>query len=158
MSLYKAYKDEIKDREKIGLSAKPIDDGELTKEIVLRIKDKNNSERNNALNFLIYNISPGTTASAKVKALFLKEIITGEVILEEITASFALELLSHMKGGPSVDVLLDLALGNNETIARKASEVLKTQVFLYEADLDRLRQSYNAGTVSYTHLTLPTKA
>ena len=50
-----------------------------------------------------------------------------------------------MKGGPSVDVLLDLALGNNETIARKASEVLKTQVFLYEADLDRLRQSYNAG-------------
>ena len=50
-----------------------------------------------------------------------------------------------MKGGPSVDVLLDLALGNDETIARKASEVLKTQVFLYEADLDRLRQSYNAG-------------
>ena len=56
MSLYKAYMDEIKEREKIGLSAKPIDDGELTKEIVLRIKDKNNSERNNALNFLIYNI------------------------------------------------------------------------------------------------------
>ena len=70
MSLYKAYMDEIKEREKIGLSAKPIDDGELTKEIVLRIKDKNNSERNNALNFLIYNISPGTTASAKIKALF----------------------------------------------------------------------------------------
>ena len=41
MSLYKAYMDEIKEREKIGLSAKPIDDGELTKEIVLRIKDKN---------------------------------------------------------------------------------------------------------------------
>ena len=40
MSLYKAYIDEIKEREKIGLSAKPIDDGELTKEIVLRIKDK----------------------------------------------------------------------------------------------------------------------
>ena len=53
-----------------------------------------------------------------------------------------------MKGGPSVDVLLDLALGNDETIARKASEVLKTQVFLYEADLDRLRQSYNAGNTT----------
>jgi len=41
-----------------------------------------------------------------------------------------------------------LALGNDETIARKASEVLKTQVFLYEADLDRLRQSYNAGNTT----------
>ena len=70
MSLFKAYKDEIKEREKIGLSAKPIEGGELTKEIVLCIKDKNNSERNNALNFLTYNISPGTTASAKVKASF----------------------------------------------------------------------------------------
>ena len=64
--------DEIREREKIGLSAKPIDDGELTKEIVLRIKDKNNSERNNALNFLIYNISPGTTASAKIKGFVFK--------------------------------------------------------------------------------------
>ena len=142
MSLYKAYKDEIKEREKIGLSAKPIDDGELTKEIVLRIKDKNNSERNNALNFLIYNISPGTTASAKIKALFLKEIITGEVIIEEITVSFALELLSHMKGGPSVDILLDLTLGENKLIAKESAEVLKSQIFLYKHDLDRLLKAF----------------
>ena len=77
MSLYRAYKDEIKEREKIGLSAKPIEGGELTKEIVSNIKDNNSSERNNSLNFVVYNISPGTTASAKVKAVFLKEIITG---------------------------------------------------------------------------------
>ena len=145
MSLYKAYMDEIKEREKIGLSAKPIDDGELTKEIVLRIKDKNNSERNNALNFLIYNISPGTTASAKIKALFLKEIITGEVVIEEITVSFALELLSHMKGGPSVDILLDLTLGENKLIAKESAEVLKSQIFLYKHDLDRLLKAFENG-------------
>ena len=123
MSLFKAYKDEIKEREEIGLSAKPIQDGELTKEIVLRIKDKNNSERNKALNFLIYNISPGTTASAKVKALFLKEIIIGEVILEEISPTFAFELLSHMKGGPSIEILLDLLLGDDKLIAEEAAEI-----------------------------------
>ena len=32
-----------------------------------------------------------------------------------------------MKGGPSIKVLLDLALGDNDTIAKAASEVLKTQ-------------------------------
>ena len=29
---------------------------------------------------------------------------------DEIKPSFAFELLSHMKGGPSIEVLLDLAL------------------------------------------------
>ena len=31
------------------------------------------------------------------------------------------------------------------TIAKAASEVLKTQVFLYEADTDRLENAYNKG-------------
>jgi aconitate hydratase 2/2-methylisocitrate dehydratase len=34
-----------------------------------------------------------------------------------------------MKGGKSIEVLLDLALGNDEAIAKQAAEVLKTQVF-----------------------------
>jgi aconitate hydratase 2/2-methylisocitrate dehydratase len=50
-----------------------------------------------------------------------------------------------MKGGPSVEVLLDLALGNDEAIAKDAAEVLKTQVFLYDADTDRLKEAYEAG-------------
>jgi aconitate hydratase 2/2-methylisocitrate dehydratase len=50
-----------------------------------------------------------------------------------------------MKGGPSVEVLLDLALGEDAGIAQQAAEVLKTQVFLYEADTDRLEESYKAG-------------
>ena len=50
-----------------------------------------------------------------------------------------------MKGGPSVEVLLDLALGQDEGIASQAAEVLKTQVFLYEADTDRLEESFKTG-------------
>ena len=51
-----------------------------------------------------------------------------------------------MKGGPSVEVLLDLALGDNPEVAEVGgSEILKTQVFLYEADTDRLEQAYKAG-------------
>ena len=46
-----------------------------------------------------------------------------------------------MKGGPSIEVLLDLVLGD-EAIAREAAVVLKTQVFLYEADTDRLGKAF----------------
>ena len=34
-----------------------------------------------------------------------------------------------MKGGPSIEVLLDLALEGEEIICKKAGDVLKTQVF-----------------------------
>jgi aconitate hydratase 2/2-methylisocitrate dehydratase len=50
-----------------------------------------------------------------------------------------------MKGGKSIEVLLDLALGNDVAIAKEAAKVLKTQVFLYEADTNRLKEAYHSG-------------
>ena len=50
-----------------------------------------------------------------------------------------------MKGGPSIEVLLDLALGENKSVALEAAEVLKTQVFLYEIDTSRLENAYSKG-------------
>ena len=145
MSVYSDYLDEIEIRRQQGLNPKPIEDAALIKEIISHIEDEGSTQHKACLEFFIYNTIPGTTSAAGEKASFLKKIILGNAKVRELPETLAFELLSHMKGGPSVDVLLDLALGNNETIARKASEVLKTQVFLYEADLDRLRQSYNAG-------------
>ncbi|MGV2067401.1 bifunctional aconitate hydratase 2/2-methylisocitrate dehydratase [Agrobacterium sp. 22-226-1] len=145
MNLYLDYLAEIKSREPQGLAPKPIDDGALTAEIIELIKDAGSEHRADALKFFIYNTLPGTTSAAGVKAAFLKQIILGEVVVPEIAPSFALELLSHMKGGPSIKVLLDIALGNDAAIATKAGEVLKTQVFLYDADMFRLRDAYKAG-------------
>lgn len=146
MSLYSEYMEEIETREKeLGLHPKPIDSADLLSEIITQIKDTGNEHREDSLKFFIYNTLPGTTSAAGVKAKFLKEIILGESIVEEITPTFAFELLSHMKGGPSVEVLLDLALGDDASVAEPAAEVLKTQVFLYEADTDRLENAYKAG-------------
>ena len=145
MGLYTDYLSEIETRKAQDLSPKPIEDGALVEEIVSQIKDAGNEHREDSLKFFIYNTLPGTTSAAGVKAKFLKEIILGEAPVEEITPAFAFELLSHMKGGPSVEVLLDLALGEDADIARQAAEVLKTQVFLYEADTDRLKEAYEAG-------------
>ena len=145
MSLYSDYLDEIETRKEQGLSPKPIDDGALTKEIIDQIKDAGHEHRADSLQYFIYNTLPGTTSAAGEKARFLKEIILGEALVPEIAPAFAFDLLSHMKGGPSVEVLLDLALGDDAEIAAQAAEVLKTQVFLYEADTDRIKAAYEAG-------------
>jgi len=145
MNIYQDYIQEIEERKSQGLHPKPIDGAELLSEIIAQIKDTANEHRADSLKFFIYNTLPGTTSAAGVKAKFLKEIILGESVVEEITPVFAFELLSHMKGGKSIEVLLDLALGNDEDIARQAAEVLKTQVFLYEADTDRLKSAFNSG-------------
>jgi aconitate hydratase 2/2-methylisocitrate dehydratase len=145
MSLYTAYLDDISTRKAQGLSPKPIDDAGLTEEIIANIKDAGHAHREDSLHYFIYNTLPGTTPAAGVKARFLKEIILGISTVAEITPSFAFELLSHMKGGPSVEVLLDLALGEDAATAKDAAEVLKTQVFLYEADTDRIAAAYKAG-------------
>ena len=145
MSIYSDYIKEIEERKVQGLHPKPIDTAELLSEIITQIKDVNNVNREDCLKFFIYNTLPGTTPAAGVKAKFLKEIILGEENVAEITPDFAFELLSHMKGGPSIAVLLDLALGQHAEIAKQAAEVLKTQVFLYEADTDRLKNAYAEG-------------
>ncbi len=145
MSLYTDYLAEIETRKEQGLNPKPVDDGALTKEIIDQIRDPQNEHRADSLHFFIYNTLPGTTSAAGEKAAFLKDILLGQADVEEISQDFAFELLSHMKGGPSVKVLLDLALGDNAAIAGKAAEVLKTQVFLYDADTDRLKAALDAG-------------
>jgi len=142
MSLYESYLKEIEERKGMGLNPKPIDDEALANEVIFQIKDSKNKYRDESLNYFIYNMLPGTTGAANAKAHFLKEIVTEKFFIDEISPDFALELLSHMKGGPSIEVLLDLALEGDEIIAKKAGDVLKTQVFLYEADTERLRKAF----------------
>jgi aconitate hydratase 2/2-methylisocitrate dehydratase len=142
MNIYQDYLQEIEERKNLGLHPKPIDGAELLSEIISQIKDADNAYREDSLKFFIYNTLPGTTSAAGEKAKFLKEIILGQSVVKEITPAFAFELLSHMKGGPSIEVLLDLALGNDAAIAKEAAKVLKTQVFLYEADTDRLVEAF----------------
>ena len=145
MNTYKNYIKEIEERKSLNLHPKPIESAKLLSEIIAQIKDIDHVDRKESIKFLIYNVTPGTTSAAGVKASFLKEIILSKYSTKEITPAFAFELLSHMKGGPSVKILLDLALDNNKDIAKAAANVLKTQVFLYDADTYRLKKAYSNG-------------
>ena len=145
MELYKNYLDEIESRKNQSLKPKPIDDGSLLKEIIFHIKDNKSEYRKDCLNYFVYNTLPGTTSAAEEKAIFLKEIISNKISVHEISIDFAFELLSHMKGGPSVKVLLDFALGEDIVLATKALDILKTQVFLYDADTSRIEEAFKKG-------------
>ena len=145
MELYKNYLDEIESRKNQSLKPKPIDDGSLLKEIIFHIKDNKSEYRKDCLSYFVYNTLPGTTSAAEEKAIFLKEIISNKISVDEISIDFAFELLSHMKGGPSVKVLLDFALGEDIVLATKALDILKTQVFLYDADTSRIEEAFKKG-------------
>ena len=145
MSLYTEYLEQIATRKIHGLHPKPIEDADLVEELIAQIEDLQHEYRAESLDFFIYNTLPGTTSAATVKAQFLKKIILGQTLVAEITPTFAFELLSHMKGGPSVEVLIDIALGEEPALALQAADVLKTQVFLYEADTDRLAEAHKTG-------------
>ena len=145
MNVYLDYIQEVQVRKALGLSPKPIDGVEIATAVINQIKDVDNPYREDSLNFFIYNVLPGTTSAANVKSKFLKEIILGEFVVEEINKTSAFEQLSHMKGGPSIAVLLDLALGNDESTAILATDVLKTQVFLYESDMQHLADAFKSG-------------
>ena len=125
MTVYTDYLQQIEERKAQGLHPKPIEDAELVQALIDQIEDVDHEHRAASLDFFIYNVLPGTTAAAGVKAAFLKAIILGTATVEEITPTFAFELLSHMKGGPSVEVLLDVALGDDADLAKQAAEVLK---------------------------------
>ncbi|MEM9051817.1 MAG: bifunctional aconitate hydratase 2/2-methylisocitrate dehydratase [Bacteroidota bacterium] len=146
MQRYEEYLNEIEERKGDNLHPKPIDGAELMAEVIDIIKDSSNDHRSDALKFFTYNVLPGTTSAAGVKAQFLKEIILGSITIAEISTSSAFEQLSYMKGGPSIEVLLDLALGDDAEIAKQSATVLKTQVFLYEADTERLETAYKGGS------------
>ena len=152
MNIYTTYLDEIETRKIQGLHPKPIEDAELVDALVAQILDPAHEHRADSLNFFIYNVLPGTTSAAGAKSRFLKEIILGTHKVEEISPEFAFELLSHMKGGPSIEVLIDLALGDDQAIARAAADVLKSQVFLYEADTDRLEAAHKSDNALATEI------
>ena len=145
MSIYQEYIAEVEERKAQGLNPKPIDGAELVAAVIAQIKDPNHEYRSDSLHYLIYNTLPGTTSAAGEKARFLEEIVLGRVEVPEITPEFAFELLSHMKGGSSIEVLLNLALSEDAAIAGQAAVVLKTQVYLYEADTERLAAAFQNG-------------
>ena len=74
MNLFDDYLEEIKRRKQQGLGAKPIDNGDLAREIITHVKSNSSEYHDQCVDFLIFNVLPGTTEAANEKAAFLKQI------------------------------------------------------------------------------------
>ena len=96
MNLYEEYLTEINSRKEQGLNAKPIDSGDLAREIIAHVKTTASEHHDQCVEFLIFNMLPGTTKAANQKAAFLKQIIDDIYQIDEISIDKAFELLSHM--------------------------------------------------------------
>ena len=90
MNAYEEYLNEIEERKKQDLHPKPIDDDGLLSVIIDQIKDADHAHHEDSLKFFTYNVLPGTTSAAGVKAKFLEEIILGQSQVAEMTAEYAL--------------------------------------------------------------------
>jgi len=86
MSEYQDYLKEISERASEGLHPLPINGAELVNELIAQIKEDNHEYRKDSLHYFIYNVLPGTTAAATVKAAFLKEIILGKYVINEMNS------------------------------------------------------------------------
>lgn len=114
MSLYTDYLTEIETRKTAGLHPKPIDDGALVQELIAQIETSDSLHRADSCGFHLQHAARHHQRRRRQGALPATDH-PGPVGGAGNHPAFAFELLSHMKGGPSVSVLLDLALGMTRT-------------------------------------------
>ena len=125
MSRYKKYLQEIVERKPKGLQPKPIDTEELLDEVIHQIKDKNHQHRSDSINFFIYNVLPGTTSAAKVKAKFLKEItLLGQAFIKEDKKSVG-QLLKDNNAKVILFKRFEVGEGIEKKVENFADEVMK---------------------------------
>ena len=94
MSLYTDYLTEIDARKEEGLHPKPVDGADLLAEIIGHIEDPGSEHRADCLDFFVYNVLPGTTSAAGLKAQFLKDIILGSTTVAAMATIPSMRLRS----------------------------------------------------------------
>ena len=96
-NLYQTYIKEIEERKVLGLSPKPIDDGDLLAVIIDQIMDLDNKHRKSISTFYLQCLA-GHDERCRCQSALFKAIILGESKVDEISSDFAFELLAHERG------------------------------------------------------------
>ena len=85
------------------------------------------------LDLLINRVPPGVDEAAYVKASWLTAIAQSEKACKYINPEQAIEILGTMIGGYNVNSLVEILKGENSFLAKKASEVLKNIILVYDS-------------------------
>ena len=131
-TLLKDYTDHVAERAAQGIPPLPLNAEQIN--CVTQLLEKENiSESDYLLDLLINRVPPGVDEAAYIKASWLTAIAQGEKHCRYINPERAIEILGTMIGGYNVNSLVEILKGENSLLAKKAAEVLKNIILVYDS-------------------------
>jgi len=130
--LLKDYADHVAERATKGIPPLPLN-AEQTNCVTKLLEQDSTYDSFDLLDLLINRVPPGVDEAAYVKASWLTAIINSEKSCKLINPEKAIEILGTMIGGYNVNSLVEILKGENSLLAKKAAEVLKNIILVYDS-------------------------
>jgi len=131
-TLLKDYEDHVAERATKGIPPLPLN-AEQTNCITKLLEQDSTYDSSYLLDLLINRVPPGVDEAAYVKASWLTAIVNSEKYCKSINPEKAIEILGTMIGGYNVNSLVEILKGENSLLAKKAAEVLKNIILVYDS-------------------------
>ena len=131
-TLLKDYADHVAERATKGIPPLPLN-AEQTNCITQLLEQDSTYDSSYLLDLLINRVPPGVDEAAYVKASWLTAIVNSEKHCKSINPEKAIEILGTMIGGYNVNSLVEILKGENSLLAKKAAEVLKNIILVYDS-------------------------
>jgi len=131
-TLLKDYADHVAERAAKGIPPLPLS-AEQTNCVTKLLELDSNYDSSYLLDLLINRVPPGVDEAAYVKASWLTAIVNSEKYCKSINPEKAIEILGTMIGGYNVNSLVEILKGENSLLAKKAAEVLKNIILVYDS-------------------------
>ncbi len=131
-TLLKDYADHVAERATKGIPPLPLN-AEQTNCVTKLLEQDSSYDSSYLLDLLINRVPPGVDEAAYVKASWLTAIVNSEKYCKSINPEKAIEILGTMIGGYNVNSLVEILKGENSLFAKKAAEVLKNLILVYDS-------------------------
>ena len=131
-TLLKDYADHVAERAAKGIPPLPLN-AQQTNCVTKLLEQDSNYDSSYLLDLLINRVQPGVDEAAYVKASWLTAIVNYEKYCKFINPEKAIEILGTMIGGYNVNSLVEILKGENSLLAKKAAEVLKNIILVYDS-------------------------
>ncbi len=141
-TLLKDYADHVAERATKGIPPLPLN-AEQTNCITQLLEQDSTYDSSYLLDLLINRVPPGVDEAAYVKASWLTAIVYSEKYCKSINPEKAIEILGTMIGGYNVNSLVEILKGKNSLLAKKAAEVLKNIILVYDSANEIFELSQN---------------
>ena len=141
-TLLKDYADHVAERATEGIPPLPLN-AEQTNCITKLLEQESNYDSSYLLDLLINRVPPGVDEAAYIKASWLTAIVNSEKYCKLINPEKAIEILGTMIGGYNVNSLVEVLKRQDSFLSKKAAEVLKNIILVYDSANEIFELSQN---------------